>query len=164
VAGLAAQELGGGLTAQQVGADVTIRSGRQSDILDLEAQARDPRLAVRVANDFTLLSLELHLQALTRQALKVLAGAPDYDRAETAALRSVINGVDPSFALQALASRASPSDEAAWSLLALALIPGLALGLAGALLGGLLVQAGPGTPDTGSGVAPSLAPTGNNPS
>lgn len=162
-AGPTASELGGGVTAAQVGADVSVQPGRRAEILDVEAKASDPRLAVRIANQFALVSLKLDHRALMREALRVLPDVPKYARAEIAALRSVIEGADPSFALQSLASRAWSTAQSPWALLALALIPGLALGLAGALLAGLLAECSPATPGRG-GVAPSSAVIGNNPS
>jgi uncharacterized protein involved in exopolysaccharide biosynthesis len=163
-AGPTARELGGGVTAAQVGADVSVQPGRRAAILDVEARASEPRLAVRIANEFALVALKLDQQALMRQAVRVLADVPRYFPAEIAALRSVIKGADPTFALQSLASRASSTAESAWALLGLALIPGLALGLAGALLAGLLAQRSPATPGSEAGVAPSPALIGNKPS
>jgi hypothetical protein len=161
VAGLTAQTLGGGFTGRQVSADVSVRPGRQPEILDVDARSGDARLAVRVANDFTLAALKLHLQWLMRQAVRVMADVPKYSQAEIAVLRSALKGVDPTFKLQALASGASSTDESAWALLGLALIPGLALGLVGALIGGFLALVSPATPGTGPGVASLLGSIGN---
>jgi Mrp family chromosome partitioning ATPase len=152
-AALAAERLGGGLTAQELLDMVEVQAEGQSNIVAVTAGAAGAERAALIANTFATATLDQRDAALRRELAPIVerleAAGSRLDRTDVAAvaelegrlaqLESVRRHGDPTTALSGRATApASPEGAPAWLIMALAILAGLVLASGAALLTELL--------------------------
>jgi capsular exopolysaccharide synthesis family protein len=139
---LAAKEMGGGWTPSRIREAIDVEPQGQSDIISVVAKSSSPGVAERLANAFVAASLAARRSLLQSEAaslaplLKTQAPANDVVGQERRSLvLSLSQGQDPNFSVSELAARpSSPTDTAAWLVIALALLAGFAVGSGAAVV------------------------------
>ncbi len=138
-AALAAQKLGPGWSSGQVRSAVSVEPIGESQLVGVQASAGNPGRAVRIADAFVSAALQLRSQALSTQAAALLATTDlkALPPAQADGLRAARRGIDPTLSLLRLApTPGAPAGSPAWRILVLAVVPGVVLGIAAALLWG----------------------------
>jgi len=139
---LASKELRGGWAPSHIREAVAVEPQGQSNIVSIVAKASSPAVAQRLANTFVTASLSARRTVLENEAaslaplLKTQISTSDVVGQERQALVLALSqGQDPNFSVSQLAGRpSSPTDTAAWLVLALALLAGFALGSGAAVV------------------------------
>jgi len=139
---IAAKNMGRGWTPSRIREAVSVEPQGQSDIIAVTAKSSSAAVAQRLANTFVTASLAARRALLQSEAAsltplikaQVLPG--DVIGEERRSLLSALaQGQDPNFSLSQAAERpSSPTDTAAWLVLALSLLAGFALGSGAAVV------------------------------
>jgi tyrosine-protein kinase len=136
---LTAARVGGGLTPQEVAADVTIVPVGQSNLVAITASAGTGPLAARIATSYAEQSLYLRNAAIRRQIgalIKSLESSPSPgNQARILELRAVLRNGDPTLSISQPATiPTAPSGASKWLILVLATVVGFVLASVAAVL------------------------------
>jgi Mrp family chromosome partitioning ATPase len=144
-----AASMGPGWTRARVDRAVSVEPQGQSDVVAVTARAGDARTAAWLANEFTRASLEARRDGLQPLVAALIASTRSELRAQSDSrsplaeelarrlvdLEGLADGVDPTLSpSQAAVTPDNPTGPAGALIVLLALIAGLAVGVAGALL------------------------------
>jgi Mrp family chromosome partitioning ATPase/capsular polysaccharide biosynthesis protein len=138
---VAAQSMGAGWSSTGVRQTISVEPQGQSDIVAISATAKSARQAQRLANAFANGSLAARRKLLQEEASGLsseASGPPSTDvitQERRALLAALSRAEDPNFSLaQAASLPGAPTGTAAWLVVALALVAGLALGSGAAVM------------------------------
>jgi hypothetical protein len=136
-AAAAAQTLGNGWTPGRVASVVTVTTLGGTNVLGVQAVDRNRTTAADVARAYAAAALAERRQSLGLQAkglIVQLKSGPQWDPLKVDSLLAVVNGFDPTFAQAAGAPTIASARRSNWRIVAAALIAGVVLGVAAAVV------------------------------